>query len=417
MIKISKGRIYIKNPSQAPQGVKVEHGKRGGIYYESSAKTNTQTEEESGQTHRQDIDFIEIEEDELGIKFGGEFAGSITFLPVIDGVGKIKNINIKPEMRGKGLGEKLVRQLEEKFKKDDAKRIETSLVASNAKGFWNKLGYKPCEEGYESWNWCKNLYDNNIQVADTPKEISDKYVNEAQKLNRPIPPITFKDLISKAVNSEQIQKELKGSKIFLLPYSMDCWGFVDPDFDNDIFIPQYDIGFTRKSIYEIYGFKDLEDELKDVLLRDEKKVFDEWKTLTRDDAIQKTLLHEKGHIEIYRLLEQKSGKKEYRKYWIPITVYTEGGKYIQDYDYSNIQFFFDLLKDYMDIPEVWDNLVKYDDARVRAYQLGELIAEDYRLMKGGRQSLFPHKTFYYQDYTMPFIRDSRHKVLKKVFGW
>jgi len=38
---IQKAKVYVKNPSEAPVGVKLERGKRGGHYYESSqVKTN-----------------------------------------------------------------------------------------------------------------------------------------------------------------------------------------------------------------------------------------------------------------------------------------------------------------------------------------------------------------------------------------
>lgn len=315
MYYIYKNRIYIKNPSEAPKGVKVQEGKRGGIYYESSFQESS-----------------------------------------------------KPN----------------KFQ----------------------------EQTYEE------IYGKEIEIIiDVPKEIIDRYKNEEQKLNQPIPLITFKNLIQDASNS--IQKELLGTKIYILPYSMDCWGFADPRNENVIFIPSYDISFTypNKTVYEIYGFKEIEERLDKILLQDEKKIFNEWKTLTKNDAIQKTLFHEKGHIETYKLLEQKSGKKEYAKYWKPIEKRTANGKYVENWDYSNIEFFLKLFKDYITIPEVLQNLEKIDDVRIRAYQLGEMIAEDYRLLKGGKQSIIPNKYFWYFDLTRPEVKDKRHEILKKVFGW
>ncbi len=37
---IKKAKVYVKNPSEAPQGVKLQEGKHGGKYYESETKTS-----------------------------------------------------------------------------------------------------------------------------------------------------------------------------------------------------------------------------------------------------------------------------------------------------------------------------------------------------------------------------------------
>lgn len=54
MVNVFKAKVYIKTPSEAPQGVKVEEGKRGGHYYESSESSK------QSETKPEEIDNIEI---------------------------------------------------------------------------------------------------------------------------------------------------------------------------------------------------------------------------------------------------------------------------------------------------------------------------------------------------------------------
>ena len=43
--RIKKAKVYVKNPSDVPQGISVERGKRGGYYYESSGQSSEESEE------------------------------------------------------------------------------------------------------------------------------------------------------------------------------------------------------------------------------------------------------------------------------------------------------------------------------------------------------------------------------------
>jgi phage head maturation protease len=55
MGNIQKAKVYIKNPSEAPSGVKVQEGKRGGHYYESSGESTEEQKPQEQFELKQDI--------------------------------------------------------------------------------------------------------------------------------------------------------------------------------------------------------------------------------------------------------------------------------------------------------------------------------------------------------------------------
>jgi ribosomal protein S18 acetylase RimI-like enzyme len=72
--------------------------------------------------------------------------GSIRLTPDYLGskkVGVITHIYIDAEYRGRGVGERLVKELESWFKDKDVHSVELQVLAGNKRGiaFWEKLGY------------------------------------------------------------------------------------------------------------------------------------------------------------------------------------------------------------------------------------------------------------------------------------
>lgn len=62
---IQKAKVYVKNPSEAPQGVKVSRGEKGGLYYESEEQRHfTQEVSTIEQNIRQTMKFSDTEEKE-----------------------------------------------------------------------------------------------------------------------------------------------------------------------------------------------------------------------------------------------------------------------------------------------------------------------------------------------------------------
>lgn len=66
--------------------------------------------------------------------------------PVFEGrAGLILELSVTKEHRNKGIGEKLLAEIEKKFESKDIKRIECMVSHFNeiSKAFWSKNGYKP----------------------------------------------------------------------------------------------------------------------------------------------------------------------------------------------------------------------------------------------------------------------------------
>ncbi len=64
-IELLKAKVYVKNPEDAPSNVKVQEGKRGGHYYESSQEDNQQERENKPQEFVNNIKTLDKNSDEI----------------------------------------------------------------------------------------------------------------------------------------------------------------------------------------------------------------------------------------------------------------------------------------------------------------------------------------------------------------
>lgn len=70
------------------------------------------------------------------------------------------NFELAPDLRGKGLGTKLWKKIEDDARKHGAERMEIWHVESDAHEFWKKMGFKPIAGGSEdSRTWTKEKAD------------------------------------------------------------------------------------------------------------------------------------------------------------------------------------------------------------------------------------------------------------------
>lgn len=66
---------------------------------------------------------------------------------------------IDRRLKGNGLGKSIYQQLEDRFRKEKAKRVRIDVVYNyneNVLGFWNKLGFVPSEKIELEWNGFKS---------------------------------------------------------------------------------------------------------------------------------------------------------------------------------------------------------------------------------------------------------------------
>lgn len=101
--KIMKAKVYIKNPQQAPKGVKVETGPQGGHYYES--------EDISGHTSEELSNIQSIVNEPMNIDEPQREIGSKEYLPTLNryieenlktpkGIQKLRSLNLENTLAG-----------------------------------------------------------------------------------------------------------------------------------------------------------------------------------------------------------------------------------------------------------------------------------------------------------------------------
>jgi hypothetical protein len=124
-----------------------------------------------------------------------------------------------------------------------------------------------------------------------------------------------------------------------------------------------------KRLYDHFGLQDLAQEVG--------------KAADVTEYVKKTLLHELGHIQNKRsagnfLLSTPVALREYVRQILAVTGNTDG--YIE------------------------------------AYEVGEWVAEDFRMIKDPG-SIYPHAHGYYEDLSDPTAALKRREALKEAFGW
>lgn len=246
--------------------------------------------------------------------------------------------------------------------------------------------------------------------AEDMKKYQEKYPSEIV-VPYPIPEKEFADIVSKKANTPEMKELLKDKEVVLIPWGIDARAWTDPTEPKKIFFPLYDINeYDVEGRYKLIAaanhLEKLHPEVKD------NKEYQEWrKTLpdaTLEDGVEKTLLHENGHLETMDKLEKDGGDPKYRNYFN-----TKG-------DNEAPTFFITEVKDYVEVPEVREKLAEVAERNPEAvpYKLGELIAEDYRMMKvpDGKYR-FPHSSLGVGDILDPDRVRARQGVLRKIFNW
>ncbi|MEN8223021.1 MAG: GNAT family N-acetyltransferase [Acidobacteriota bacterium] len=88
---------------------------------------------------------LESEKDELRyglLDSNGKLTACLLVRILDDSVAKIRQMAVKEELRGKGLGRELMKKVESELKKKKFNKIELH-ARMYAKGFYDKLGYSP----------------------------------------------------------------------------------------------------------------------------------------------------------------------------------------------------------------------------------------------------------------------------------
>lgn len=290
---VHKGRVYIKNPNDAPKGAKVERGPKGGLYYEDGEKQPQQ--------------------------------------------------NQKP---------------------DDKK-------------------------------------PSSVKITEAPEEYVKLFSPYAVKVQTPIPAEEFRTLLQNVITNTS--KEMGDVDVFLIPYGSRGSAWTDPNIKNIIFIPQYP-DERKKALEAAQLFKSLgiiEGKYPQLKANDK---YQEWKektkSLTFKDELQRTAMHEKGHLETYDELERTNG--------------AESRNYVK-----NPAPLLDLMKEYTKHPSISGILTQYTDDSSKAVAIGEIMAEDYRLMKGRDipQALFPNMHTTITDILNPNNIRERQIILKRLLRW
>ncbi len=97
---------------------------------------------------KEDLD-AEVDELRYGLlDSNGELTACLLVRILDDSVAKIRQMAVKEELRGKGLGRELVKKVESELKKKKFNKIELH-ARMYAKVFYDKLGYSPVGEEFK----------------------------------------------------------------------------------------------------------------------------------------------------------------------------------------------------------------------------------------------------------------------------
>jgi hypothetical protein len=138
--------------------------------------------------------------------------------------------------------------------------------------------------------------------------------------------------------------------------------------------------------------------------------YQDWKAriseATIEDGLQKTALHEKGHLETMDALERDGGDRRFRAYFNGVI---------------NGTHLIVMNEEYLKVPEVQENLSDprlQDHPEAIPYHIGELIAEDYRTIKQPEGKVtFPNKYLFETDLLHPERMKARQDTLRKIYKW
>ena len=222
-------------------------------------------------------------------------------------------------------------------------------------------------------------------------------------------PVAETEMISRVKKVKELHYDLtKNTEVVMLPFgSKTANGWTDQSDDEDkIYIPQEDAGLD---VEKMNGFK----AYTRFLIENNRDLrsnvpFLEWvenvQTLTPEDQLEKIILHEQGHRELIKKLDE-----------LDVSGIGEARYYIQ-----NPTRLLTIMDDYSkDISVVHTLNQETKTPAERAYLLGEIIAEDWRLMKApdSRQAIFPHRYLGIVDWNHPGSKERRTEKLKKVLKW
>ena len=232
---------------------------------------------------------------------------------------------------------------------------------------------------------------------------------DRRPLSNPLDYEVHKGVIERAV--ERVSSVLGAVEVVFTPIGVKASnGWTTTDEPNRIFLPSIEETETNQQLN--YGLpimaRDLESKHPDI--RKTNPLYDQWKektrTLTFDDQVERTLIHEKGHLDTISFMEAQTGDPD---------GYMNSNRMIQIFD------------EYRNHPSMNKNEFFYekrvDAARkdVTRFFIGEQIAEDFRLMKaeeyGLREGLYPSQYTGRDDLVRPENLKERHAILKKIIGW
>ena len=311
---IVKTRRYIKNPSEAPWGVKVEHGKKGGYYYETGMKTKPKKDKPKPKVSEKPK-------------------------PKVSEKPKPKKDKPKP-----------------KVSEHKINPIPTKVLEDIS---WDTIENRPIEDGR-----------NTIKLES----------NKALK---------------------RIGKYLGESKVYQFPYSMrGANGFTIPRVKDMIFIPDYDINYIKHITDNPSGIKTYTNKLLEQSPDNKqlKKLNTEIQHLSIADTLERTIMHEKAHLDTFDFFENKLGDRN---------------------PYNTPDKFFELMKPYMELTDINEGTIPTNKNKNQVImEILEYIAEDRRLMfEDTLQSRFPHRYLMDEDMWDSNYKTKRIGMLKDIFGW
>lgn len=402
---IYKAKVYIKNPSEAPQGSKVERGKRGGHYYESTSM-------QEGEIKPNEIELTDwISGNKEKIKFEDEFTsnnirylvhndkykvndketgqwviyptsennelGEIKIGYPLNGTSYLFSMNIGK--RGRGIGTEVWKNIEKFLISKDVKRIEGYVEFSNdqAYNFWMKQGFKVEKETGQGWKIYKDLEfepESNIEII--VGDIKDKNIldsletfAEEGKIEA-LPPPTREE-VQRLVDISGIDKNIKVVSVPYWSETVNAWTYMG---DDVIYLMSNNAGLDKEVLEET---------------RNEcfKAGYD-ITNMTLENRKIGTLIHEESHIKTYK----KAG----------ITITSEK-------DFERLHYTFREYEKY-----IMKHFEKDKGTIFDSEVLLELIAEDGRINHRGRGNEFPHRYFYINDIKNPQFKEGRANILRKM---
>jgi hypothetical protein len=413
---ILKAKVYIKNPSEAPSDVKVEEGKRGGHYYES---TSTQVNDNS-QSNKFNVNFDGGTEEQRNIVNLG-FVKFVERFPDITNV-LDKNINIKFVDKHGDNDDFYMKVFYPNIYVNKNKQISDHQIQHElAHAYVNKT-----KTGYDEYN----EFRHDLYPDDTSYNVNEYYAYALEglvyKLDNNKNDFNKDELwIAQKHNIDMSQKPQQENNIEIIVGNIKDKNILD---SLETFAEEGEIEAlsppTQEEMENLINISGIDKNIKVVAVPYWSETVNAW-TYMGDDVIylmsnteklDKKVLDE-TRAECFKAgYDIKDMSLENRKIGTIIhefshikTYHKAGITTTSEKDFDRLHFTFREYEEY-----IMKHFEKDQDTIFDGEVLLELIAEDGRINHNGRGNEFPHRYFYIEDIKNPQFKEERANILRKM---